>query len=342
MDSIKLIKLLESLFDVMQYESQVYEVGKKIILDGYERGLFDKEDNGAISVDLTKKFKINEGKKILLRGNGTSVYMTQDVGVAVKRITEYNPDKMIYVVACEQDRHFKILFAIVGHLLPEKSNVCYHLSYGMVNLPTGRMKSREGTVVDADNLIEEQQEIAVAITKEKWPDLTDEELHFRSQKIGLAAIKFFLLSFTPETSITFDKEKSLQFNGKTGPYLLYTYARTRSIFRKAGVDSNSISYDPTLFSKLSTPEEYSLLINLFWFPCEILRAAQAYDTSKITDSLFHISKSYSLFYKDKVRHAIVNCPDEELKKARLLLSLAVGNALKLGLTLLGIETLEQM
>jgi len=197
-------------FDLFQYESQVYEIGKNIILEGYDKGLFDKEENGAISVDLKEKFNLNEGKKILLRGNGTSVYMTQDVGVAVTRITNFNPDKMIYVVASEQDRHFKILFAIVGHLLPEKSNICYHLSYGMVYLPTGKMKSREGTVIDADMLIEELQATALKMTRENWPHLSEEELTHRSLVIGLAALKFFFLSYTPDSPITYDKNKSLQ------------------------------------------------------------------------------------------------------------------------------------
>jgi len=303
--------------------------------------------------------------------------MTQDVGVAVTRITNFNPDKMIYVVASEQDRHFKILFAIVGHLLPEKSNICYHLSYGMVYLPTGKMKSREGTVIDADMLIEELQATALKMTRENWPHLSEEELTHRSLVIGLAALKFFFLSYTPDSPITYDKNKSLQgkeeekeeevkvvvtgeeenmtddtkkkrkkkiagFQGKTGPYLLYTYARTRSILRKANVDSKDIVYDPTVFSKLGTTEECSLLSEILWFECEIMRAATAYDTSKITDCLFIIAKAFSLFYKDKEKHAIIHCPDEELKKARLMLTYAVGCATKLGLSLLGIETLEEM
>jgi len=172
--------------------------------------------------------------------------------------------------------------------------------------------------------------------------LSNEEVQHRSLKIGLAALKFYMLCFTPETTIIWDNEKSLQFKGKTGPYLLYTYARSRSIFRKANIDPKDIIYNPECFKKLQTPEEYSLLVKVFWFPSEVMRAATSLDTSKITDCIFQISKAFSLFYKDKTKHPIYNCQDPETKQARLLLVHAIGHCIKLGLNLLGIETLEQM
>jgi len=179
--------------------------------------------------------------------------------------------------------------------------------------------------------------------KKKWPNLTVDELNYRANKIGLSALKYFLLNFNPETTMIYDKKASLKFNGKTGPYALYCYARCQSIFRKAQINSSEITFDPKVLHLLgSTKEEYSLLISLFWFNCEVIRASNAYDTSKITEAIFQIVKQYSTFYKDKVKHPIVNCPDPDLKKARLMLIKSVGIAIKLGLNLLGIETLEQM
>jgi len=296
-----------------------------------------------VKMGVLKKGSGEEPKKVLLRANGTTVYMTQDVGTAINRLQKYkNPSKLIYVVASEQDRNFQILFKLLEKLHPESEGHWFHLSYGMVLLPTGRMKSREGTVVDADDLAEGLSKMAREITKEKWPELSDEEVLFRADKIGMAALKFYILSFGPMTSITFDPSTSLQFKGKAGPYLLYQYARTRSIFKKAGENIDDIKFDTNCLAKLGTGEEQELLRALYQFPKDVQFACETRDPSKVCDSIYDISQYFNAWYRMKEKHQVVNCTDPVLKKARLLLVLASGNSIKRGLNLLGIETLEQM
>jgi len=307
----------------------------------------EKLDDGCIACDLLKIGILKPGsneattKKVLLRANVTSIYMTQDVGVATKRWEKYkSPQRMIYVVASEQDRHFQILYKLLESLIPESKGHWYHLSYGMVNLPTGRMKSREGTVVDADDLLEELTQMATKITKEKSPELSEEEINFRGKKIALAALKFYILSFNPPTTITFNPENSLQFSGKSGPYLLYQYARTRSIFRKAGEDITKFQFDLLCLMKLGTTEERELLRAMYLFPLDVKFAVESRDPSKVCDSIYSISQYFNTWYR--ITDKVVRCTDPLLKRARLQLVLAVGSAIQKGLQLLGIETLEVM
>jgi len=324
------------------------EYGRSIILKSCEDGVLEKLDDGCIVCDLfdigvLKKGSGEEPKKVLLRSNGTSVYMTQDVGTAAKRLEKYNnPSKLIYVVASEQDRHFQILYKLLEKIFPKSKDHWFHLSYGMVMLPTGRMKSREGTVVDADDLASNLSELAFDITKEKWPELSGEEVKFRAENICMAAIKFYILSFGPQTTISFDPTKSLQFKGKAGPYLLYQYARTRSIFKKAGEEIKNVKFDTDCLTKLGTAEERELLSSLYQFPKDVQFACDNLDPSKVCDSIYNISQYFNTWYRMKEKHQVVNCSDPELKRARLLLVLASGNSIKKGLNLLGIDTLEQM
>jgi len=204
------------------------------------------------------------------------------------------------------------------------------------------MKSREGNVVDADDLAEELTEMARVLTKEKWPNITDEEVKIRAEKIAMAAIKFFILSIGPATTITFDPALSLQFTGKAGPYMLYQYARTRSLFRKANVNIEDFKFDTSCLVKLGTAEEQSLLRAIYQFPKDVQFACETKDPSKVCDSIYVISQQLNMFYRLKQKHQIVKCEDPVLKKARLLLVLASGKAIQKGLNLLGIETLEQM
>jgi len=267
--------------------------------------------------------------------------MTQDVGVATKRWQNFNqPYRLFYVVASEQDRHFQTLFKLMESLIPESKGHWFHLSYGMVLLPTGRMKSREGNVVDADDLLSEITEMAAIITKEKAPELSDKEINFRAKKIALAAIKFYILAFNPPTTLTFNPEKSLQFTGKSGPYLLYQYARTRSIFRKAG--EIKCEFDINCLSTLGTVEERELMRALYLFPRDVQYGVDSRDPSKVCDSIYSISQYFNAWYRLKDKHHVVNCTDPVLKRARLQLVIASGNAIQRGLRLLGIETLEQM
>jgi len=269
--------------------------------------------------------------------------MTQDVGTAAKRLETYNmPSRIIYVVASEQDRHFQTLFKLLESLYPDSKGRWYHLSYGMVLLPTGRMKSREGTVVDADDLVSGLSSMAAKITKEKSPELSDSEVEHRARKIALAAIKFYILAFNPPTTVTFSPENSLQFTGKSGPYLLYQYARTRSIFRKAGTDINQFKYDGECLSTLGTTEERELLRALYLFPRDVHYAVESRDPSKVCDCIYNISQYFNAWYRLKQKHHVVGCKDPVLKQARLQLVMASGNAIQRGLQLLGIETLEQM
>jgi len=344
-------------FDVIEKESEVYEYGKDMVMKGLESGVMEKLENGAIGVDLVnigllkKNAPENERKKVLLRANGTSVYMTQDIGTAARRLVKYNAKKTIYVVADEQNRHFQILFKLMEKLYPESKDAWFHLGYGLVLLPTGRMKSREGTVVDADDLIEELAKKASEIVKEKWaekckkeklPELSANEITLRAEKVAMSAIKFYILAFGPLTTITFDPEASLQFNGKAGPYMLYQYARTRSILRKAKTKPEDIKFDTECLKKLGTDEEHGVVSSLFQIPREFDFAAKKLDPAKICDLVYNICQSFNMFFKLKDKHQIVNCMDPELKHARLLIVLAVGNAIKTCLTMLGIDVLEQM
>jgi len=258
---------------------------------------------------------------------------------------------MIYVVADEQNRHFQILFKLMEKLYPESKDAWFHLGYGLVLLPSGRMKSREGTVVDADDLIAELAKLAKGITKQKWDEksakegttaLTEADIENRAEKVAIAALKFYILAFGPGTTVTFDPEESLQFKGKAGPYMLYQYARTRSILRKANLKPEEVKFDAGALGKLSTAEEHAVVASLFLIPREIDFAAKKLDSSKVCDLVYNISQTFNLFYKLKDKHQILNCTDPELKQARLLIVLAVGNAIKTCLNLLGISVLEQM
>lgn len=329
-------------FDLWEFESDVYLYGKKIIEDAFADNKLIKV-NDAISCDLVKigVLKPNTGEQIiksLIRSNGSTMYITQDVGTIFNRYKKYEFDKLIYVVANEQDRHFEILFKLTSYLDDRTEGKFYHLSYGMVNLPDGKMKSRTGTTVDADTLFVKLSIMAYNITKGKWPTLTVEELSYRSNKIALAAIKFYILSYGPASTVTFDQKKSLDFNGKSGPYILYQYARTQTILEN---NNNVPVYDDTVLKTLGTEEEVDLMKKIYWLDVGIEYAAKNYDPSKVLDSVYDIAKSFSQFYNSKDNH-VLHCPDPILKEARLLLVLATGKAIKCGMDLCGIELLDKM
>ena len=328
-------------FDRVYYESETYLLGKEIVENALSDGHLQKREDGSIVCDLEQIGK--EGQKVLLRSDGTSVYMTQDLGTAIARFDEYGVDRLTYVVANEQDYHFEVLFGILGLLRPELKGTCHHLNYGMVNLPDGRMKSREGTVVDADDLMDEMKSLArdEIVARDPERGLSAEEIERRAEIIGQSALRYYLLNFTPRTSVKFDPKKSVDFLGQTGPYCLYSYARVQSLFRKAGrrVDARDLS--PALASRLTSPLEQSVLRELRAFPDTVLHAAQNNDTSKITEQVYRIAKSFSGLYNDR-DHQIVANPDRELETARLLLAMGVGNALETGLTILGFDLLDAM
>lgn len=330
-------------FDEVLYESNTYKFGKDIVLQGFKDGVFEKDEDGNIVFILPSDSfgKTKEGGiKIvtLLRSNGTSLYSTQDIGTAVEKVVSYGLTKSIYVVGSEQNYHFKCLFEMLSALEYEWSGNCSHLSYGMVNLPDGKMKSREGTTVDADDLVQEVSELAAIATREKHDSsLAKEEVARRAQIIALGAIKFFLLQAKPKNEILFDPKQSLSFEGKTGPYCQYAYARASGILRKAkelGLSSSGcdLSYVG------SETEERVLAQKLLAFPDQVEAAAADYNPAILADAVYEVARSFSQFYN---KHQVTGVGFEK-EKARLALVESVEHTLRVGFKLLGMETLDEM
>jgi arginyl-tRNA synthetase len=332
-------------FDSYQFESETYKLGKAVVQEGLDSGVFHHRADGAAVLDLEKVGL--EGEKVLLRPDGTSVYMTQDIGTALSRFADHDPDRLVYVVGDEQVYHFQLLFKILGLVREGLADRCAHLAYGMIRLPEGRMKSREGTVVDADDLMDELHALALeeietraAAGKAHYDDLGEEERELRAERIAQAALKFHMFRFTPRKSFEYDPKESIDFNGQTGPYCLYTYARTRSILRKADVDVPA--YDATSAARLGTAQERTVLWGISEFPKVVSEAARLLDPSRVAEYVYTLCKDFNLMFADREGHPILTCPDPALKQGRLLLTHAAGVTIRAGLALLGIETLEEM
>lgn len=311
-------------FDKVYYESRTYEKGKEMILEGLKKGIFYKDESGAILADLGEL-----GKKILLRADGTSVYITQDIYLAKLKYDEYHYEKSIYVVASEQNYHFRVLFKILKMLGFKFADKCYHLSYGMVYLPSGRMKSREGSVVDADNLMDELDGMAEKEVRKRHK-LKETEVKNLSEKIGLAALKYFLLRCSANKDFVFKPEESISFEGDTGPYLQYSLVRAKKIQQKAGTKP-TVSIDFTLLNK---PEEIALIKRLGEFPGILEKTAGSYSPHILTEYAFKLATLFSQFYEGC---QVIAAESEELKKARLLLVNSYYHVQKSCLNLLGIE-----
>lgn len=328
-------KKLNIEFDKVYYESQTYQLGKKYIIEGLERGIFYKKEDGSIWVDLTTD---GLDEKLLLRSDGTSVYITQDIGTAILRYNEFKPDKMIYVVGNEQNYHFQILKLILKKLGFEWADNIQHLSYGMVELPEGKMKSREGTVVDADDLIDELINESKKISKElgKLQDLSNEEFETSTKIIAMAALKYFILKVDPEKNMLFNPKESIDFDGNTGPFILYTYTRIKSLLRKA--KALNINFENINLTQLN--EKENELIKQY-LECKniILDAAQKHSPAKIANYIYNICKEYNQFYQQV---PILKEKNEEIKKLRLKISYQISNLLKNMLENLGITILERM
>ena len=320
-------------FDKTYYESETYLLGKELVLDGLEKGILFKKENGSIWCDLS-----NEGldEKLLLRADGTSVYMTQDLGTAQLRHDEYNANKMIYVVGNEQNYHFDVLKRVLKNLGKPWYSSIEHLSYGMVELPHGKMKSREGTVVDADELMQEMYETAKATTEElgKTSGFSKEELQELYQTVSLGALKYFILKVDPKKQMMFNPEESIDFNGNTGPFIQYTYARIKSILRKAGEAKNSSSW-PTILNE----KEKNVLKHLYNYPSIIKQAGEQYSPALISNYIFDLVKTYNKFYQEI---PILKEEDKTKKQFRILLSLFVSENIKRAMILLGINVPERM
>jgi len=339
-------------FDAFYYESNTYQLGKDIVEEGLKKGVFYRDEKGAVIFELPEEFGRDEKGEIkkvtLLRADGTSVYMTQDLGTALLKFNEYNLDQSIYVVGSEQNHHFKSLFKILESLGYSWAKGCEHLSYGMVYLPEGKMKSREGKVVDADDLIEEMGKLARKEIEKREKNLSKEELNSRAAKIGMGAIKFYLLRIHPSQDIYFNPEESISFDGFTGPYCQYAYARTAGILKNAAVADVALAdmlrnafldIEKIDFSLLKTQEELLLAQKLIQFPDEIISATDEFNPSRIVQHIYETAKVFNQFYH---LHPVISAENKELAKARLALVKATAIALKKGLNLLGIEELEKM
>lgn len=326
-----------SKFDVWYYESDLYKSGKDLVQQGLDQGIFYQKDDGSVWIDLEAE---KLGQKLLIRSNGTSVYITQDLGTAKRKFDDHHLDQSVYVVANEQEYHFKVLFSILKKLGFAWADGCHHLSYGMVFLPEGKMKSREGKVVDADDLMENMVTLAKdAMRSNELEGVTPEMIEETGEIIGLGAIKYYILNFHPTKSINFDPQKSIAFQGNTGPYLQYAYVRILSVFRKSPEYSFEQITPEVDFSVLTHPKEVELGHQLFRFPEDVGLAAESYNPSCLTTYLFNLAKLYSQFY-----HAcpILNADSPELTKARLVLCKATALVLKRGLALLDITVPERM
>ncbi|MCL2599917.1 MAG: arginine--tRNA ligase [Treponema sp.] len=319
-------------FDKYDFESEIWLLGKEEVLKGLEKGLFHRQDDGAIAVDLTDE-KLD--KKILLRSDGTSIYITQDFGTAISRHAEWPFDKMIYVVGSEQQYHFKVLFVLLNKLGYRWAKDLYHLSYGMVNLPEGKMKSREGTVVDADDLIDSLRDMALAEIKEKEREEKVGDPIEVAEKVALGALHYYLLSTGPARDMLFDPAESLSFNGNTGPYLQYMGARISSLLRMSG-EQQSAGND---FALLVSDPEWELIKTLAFYPQAVGEAAANLDPSRMAAYLYDLSKGFSRFYHDC---PILNADNRELSLARLGLSRAVLLVLRDALDLICVPFLEAM
>ncbi|RKD88216.1 arginine--tRNA ligase [Mangrovibacterium diazotrophicum] len=324
-------------FDKIYYESETYLVGRDEVLRGLKEGTFVQREDSSVWADLTEE---GLDQKILLRSDGTSVYMTQDIGTAKLRFDDFKIDKMVYVVGNEQDYHFKVLSILLDKLGYSWGKGLHHFSYGMVELPHGKMKSREGTVVDADDLMAEMIEVARKTSEElgKLDGYTEEEAIETYKTIALGALKYFILKVDPKKNMLFNPEESIDFNGNTGPFIQYTYARIRSVLRKAaekGIEP-AVNFDSSL---TISEKETELIKTISLYPATVSEAAEAYSPAVIANYVYNLVKEFNQFYHD---HSILNEEDENVRKFRLVLSANVAKIVKSGMGLMGISVPERM
>lgn len=324
-------------FDKIYYESDTYLEGKKVVLKGLENNLFFKKEDGSVWADLTKD---GLDEKLLLRADGTSVYMTQDIGTAKLRFQDYPINKMIYVVGNEQNYHFQVLSILLDRLGFEWGKSLVHFSYGMVELPNGKMKSREGTVVDADDLIAEMVSQARQTSDEmgKFTDMSEEERNEIARIVGMGALKYFLLKVDARKNMLFNPAESIDFNGNTGPFIQYTYARIRSVLRKAAEAGVTVPEELPNDIELSLKEE-EIVQHIADFAAVVKQAGTDYSPSTIANYCYDLVKEYNQFYHD---FSILKETDEKKKLFRLVLSANVAKVIRLGMGLLGIEMPERM
>jgi len=319
-------------FEKIYYESETYKLGKDIVYKALKEGHCYRDSKGDIAIELEEH---GLEKKVLLRSDDTAVYVTQDLGTTVMKFNDFDIERSIFIVASEQKYHFNVLFTVLEIFGYEWARNCYHLGYGMVYLPEGKMKSREGKVIDADNLMDELHNLAKEEIVKRNRGIKGKQLEEISESIGLGAIKYYLLRIHPLKDINFNPEESISFEGTTGPYLQYTHARICSIMRMGG---HKITELPD-YSLLNNPEELQLSRLLAKFPDTVKETAKSYNISRIANYLYNVAKSFNKFYHD---HSILNIDNKKLTAARVNLCKATAVVLKEGLKLLGIDPLEKM
>ncbi len=324
-------------FDKIYYESDTYIYGKKIVEEGLKQGVFVRKPNGSVWADLSS---IEQDDKLLLRPDGTSVYITQDLGTAELRYNEFNPSKMIYVVGNEQNYHFELLKKILKKAKKPYSDSVFHLSYGMVELPEGKMKSREGKVVDADDLIDVMEKTAKSITEElgKTEEMPEDKKQILYKKIGIGALKYFILKVDPRKNMVFNPEESIDFNGHTAPFIMYTNARINSVLRKASKDKLLPLGDTIPPAKLKSKEK-ELIKLLYDYPAIIKESAEDLNPAIIANYAYEVAREFNQFYHE---HSILNEPDNEVSIFRLWLASFTGIIIRSSLQLLGIDAVERM
>ena len=323
-------------FDKIYYESDTYTVGRDEVLRGVKEGIFEQMDDSSVWANLEKD---GLDRKILLRSDGTSVYMTQDIGTAKIRYTDFPIDHMIYVVGNEQIYHFQVLSLLLDKLGYKWGKDLYHFSYGMVELPQGRMKSREGTVVDADDLVAGMISVARKVSEElgKLDNYSDDEKEKIYRMVALGALKYFILKVDPKKTMLFNPEESIDFNGNTGPFIQYTYARIQSVLRKASDAGIEI---PTRVPEIEMNDKESALIKiLITFPDVVKEAGENHSPALVANFVYELVKEFNQFYHD---FSIMNEPDEQIRKFRLLLAKSIGQTIRNGFSMLGIEVPERM
>ncbi len=322
-------------FDKFYFESETYQGGRELVLSALEKGICSEEPNGAVSIDLEAD---KLGKKILLRGDGTSMYITQDINTTVTKFSDFDLNGCLFVVGNEQDNHFRVLFKVLSRFGYEWADQCEHISYGMITLPEGKMKSREGTVVDLDDLMDEMKSLALNEIRERLnnPDIADaEELEKTAEAIGQAAIKYFILRTNALKEISFNPKESLSFDGATGPYLQYTHARICSLLRKAEINRARFSFSDHVWNE----DEITLLVQLGRFPDIIAQGAADRNPAVLCTYIYELCRAYNKFYYE---HQILKADSETVIQARISLTRAVKGVLYKTLQILGIKALEKM
>ncbi len=322
-------------FDKTYYESQTYLLGKSVVNDGLSRGVFKQKEDSSVWIDLTAD---GLDEKLLLRSDGTSVYITQDIGTAIERFNEFKFGEHIYVVGNEQEYHFQVLKLIMKKLGYEWSDALYHLSYGMVQLPEGKMKSREGTVVDADDLVSEMVNTAREMSEElgKLDDVDSGEAAYVNNIVGLGALKYFILKVDPKKNMTFNPKESIDFNGHTGPFIQYTHARIRSVIRKAGSVQLGNQIKP---EHITSAKELDLIQMINLFPETVVISAESHNPAIIANYAYELAKEYNQFYHE---FQIIKEANEGVRQFRLELSLQIADVIKRSMWLLGIEVPDKM